>query len=92
VLRLIGKLEHPFDVPKYLAELAPQYARQTVECLSLMVDGSIEGWQIQMWRAEARAILAAAKQSGDLGVLEAVDDLVNRLGARGYFEFRDLLG
>jgi hypothetical protein len=91
VLRLIGNLEHPFDVPKYLAELTPQYPRQTVECLSLMVDGSMEGWQIQMWCAEARAILAAAKQSGDLGVLEAVDDVVNRLGARGYFEFRDLL-
>ena len=64
---------------------------QTVEGLRLMIEGVKEAWQISHWRDAPRKILQAAKQNSDVTVLEAVDDVVNRLGARGLFEFRDLL-
>jgi hypothetical protein len=91
VLQLIGNLEGDFDVPKRLAELAPRYPMQTVECLRLMIEGVKEAWQISHWRDAPRRILQAAKQSGDAAAREMVDVVVNRLGARGLFEFRDLL-
>jgi len=91
VLKLIGNLQHDFDVPERLAELAPQYPLETVECLRLMIDGAKEAWQISQWVETPRKILQAAKESGDVTVIKAVDDVVNRLGARGFFEFRDLL-
>jgi len=56
-----------------------------------MIDGDKEGWRIHQWRDAARKMLEVAKQSSDVTVLEAVDDIVNRLGARGFFDFRDLL-
>jgi hypothetical protein len=92
VLQLVGNLQHDFDVPERLAELAPQYPLKTVECLRLMIDGAREAWQISQWRKAPRKILQAAKESGDATVIKAVVvDVVNRLGARGFFEFRDLL-
>jgi len=59
--------------------------------LAPMIEGVKEAWQISHWRDAPRKILQAAKQNSDVTVLEAVDDVVNRLGARGLFEFRDLL-
>lgn len=91
VLQLIGNLQHDFDAPERLVELAPQYPLETVECLRLMIEGSKETWQISLWRDAPRKVLQAAKESGDATVIKAVDDVVNRLGARGFFEFRDLL-
>jgi hypothetical protein len=91
VLRLIGSVEPGFMVAQRLKEAAPSYPGLTVECLSLMIEGDREGWHFYQWREEARETLQAAKQTGDAAVLEAVDDVVNRLGARGFFDFRDLL-
>jgi hypothetical protein len=56
-----------------------------------MVDGDKEGWSILGWREYARMILTTAIQGSDLEAWQAAVDLVHRLGARGFFEFRDLL-
>jgi hypothetical protein len=39
----------------------------------------------------ARAVLGAGLESQDPGTRQAASDLVNRLEAKGYLEFRDLL-
>ena len=91
VLRLIGTIQHYLMVPERLAEVASNHPSLAVECLRLMIEGEKEGWHIHRWRDAPRRILQVAKQSGDAAVREAVDDVVNRLGARGLFEFRDLL-
>lgn len=74
-----------------LTALAAAIPRKTVECLRLVAEGDVEGWRIYTWREHARAILAAAIQSTDTRAQEAAVELIHRLGARGYFEFRDLL-
>ncbi len=56
-----------------------------------MNEGDKEGWGILGWREHVRTILTTAIQSSDLEARQADVDLVYRLGARGYFEFRDLL-
>lgn len=91
VLRLIGHLEHDYDVPERLVELAVNHPLQTLECLHLMIEGTKDEWRPYQWRDEARRILQIAKQSGDPTVLEAAADVANRLAARGLFDIGDTL-
>src|SRR5262249_39406079 len=74
-----------------LTALVPAMPRKTVECLRLIAEGDVEGWHIYTWREHPRAILEAARQSADTKAQDEAVELIHRLGARGYFEFRDLL-
>jgi hypothetical protein len=84
-------MELNFMVAGRLAEVASKYPSLAVECLGLMIEGDKEGWHIYHWRDHARKILETARQTGDAVRLKPADDIVNRLGARGFLEFRDLL-
>jgi hypothetical protein len=87
----VDKIEPDHMVVERLSLLAADMPRQDVECLRLIVEGDTEGWRVHSWREHARTILATAIQGTDAGARQAAVDLVHRLGARGYFEFRDLL-
>jgi hypothetical protein len=78
-------------VVERLVELSEKMAAKTVECLSMIVEGDKDGWGILGWREHARSILSVATGSGDIQAQKAAANLIHRLGARGYFEFRDLL-
>jgi hypothetical protein len=78
-------------VVERLAILAKDKPRQAMECLRLMIEGDTEGWRVRSWREHVRTILATAIQNPDVETRQAAENLVHRLGARGYFEFRDLL-
>lgn len=91
VLKLVGKVELDHMVVERLSLLAVDMPRQVVECLRLMIEGDKEGWGILGWREYARTILTTAIQSPNAEARQVSVDLVHRLGARGYFEFRDLL-
>jgi hypothetical protein len=91
VLKLVGKVDVDHKVVERLAALAADMPRQAVQCLRLMVEGDTEGWRVHAWREHTRTILAAAIQNTDTQTRQVAVDLVHRLGACGYFEFRDLL-
>jgi len=78
-------------VVERLAKLVENNPRQVAGCLRLMIEGDVERWHLHSWREHTRTILATAIQSVDAEARQAAVDLVHRLGARGYFEFRDLL-
>lgn len=90
-LEVSGKADPDREVVQRLATLAPAHPRATVECLGLMVDGDREGWRIRYWGNLARNILAAARQSEYVAAQQSAVALINRLGARGFIEFQDLL-
>lgn len=90
-LRLVGKAEPEHMVVERLAALSTSMPAETLECLQLMVEGDKEGWAIEMWREHAKTILTNVMHSTDATVRHAGEELVHRLGAMGYFEFRDLL-
>jgi hypothetical protein len=90
-LQIAGKIDFDFLVVERLAELSPQMPAKTVECLSMIVEGDKEGWDILGWREHARTILFTAINSQDVGARDAAIDLVQRLGRRGHLEYRDLL-
>jgi hypothetical protein len=90
-LSLSGWVEPDDMVVKRLAAVAADLPRDAVHCLRLIVEGDEEGWHVSSWQDHARVILRTALDSQDPVAHDAAEDLVNRLLARGYFGFRDLL-
>lgn len=87
----MDKIKPDHVVVERLSLVAADVPRQDVEGLRLIVKGDTKGWRVRSWREHVRTILATAIQGTDAGSRQAAMDLVHRLGARGYFEFRDLL-
>lgn len=90
-LELSGSIEVDHLVVERLAEVAPSMPARAVHCLSLMVEGDKKGWLLPGWLEHARTILAAALESADEAAQGRATELIHRLGARGYLQFRDLL-
>jgi len=91
-LEVGGKVEADHLVVERLGQIASAMPRAAVECLRLLVEGDKEGWHIQMWRDDARTILASALGSEDPSAREIAQHLLDRLGKRGYWGFfRDLV-
>lgn len=91
VLKLTGKVEVDHLVVEHLAKIAETKPRQTVECLSLMVDGAKEAYEIVGWEKDARKVLSSALISTDSEAKADARALINRLDARGHSGFRVLL-
>jgi len=83
----------PYDaVLEHLAALAPQEAGLAVSLLAKMVEGDHDGWAIRRgWRKAPRSILETALRSADQSARQAAEQLINRLGALGFLQYRDLL-
>ncbi len=90
-LELSGKTDVDHLVVEHLAALSAQIPLAAVECLKLIVEADKEGWSILGWRQHARTILVSALYSGHRTAVELARALVNRLDARGFAEFRDVL-
>ena len=90
-LEIAGKVDPDDEVLERLTTVANEAPGEVVECLRLMVEGSKEEWAIHGWDDDARKILAAGLESGSEIVHQAAEDLVNRLGARGFLQYRHLL-
>jgi hypothetical protein len=78
-------------VAQRLARIAEKNPQRTVECLSLMVDGAKEAYEIAGWLKDARAVLSSALKSPDSQAKTSAVALINRLDARGHSGFRELL-
>jgi|GEM_PF-715858 len=90
-LRLAGRVEGSSHVVKRLGGVAGKLPLEAVECLDLIAKGEREHWQIERSIEDARVVLATALGSTDARARRAAEDLVHRLGARGFLEFRNLL-
>lgn len=92
MLKLTGSVEPDHMVMKRLVKIADKMPVDAVECLGMIVEGDKEGWRIQGWIEDARTLLLTALKSPDEKAKQAAIDLIHRMGARGYLQFRDLLG
>jgi len=90
-LKRVGKTEPAHMVVERLAQIATSFPLAAVECLGYMVRGDEEGWGLHMWRDSAKAILTTALASDSLEAREAAQALTHELGARGRWEYRDVL-
>jgi hypothetical protein len=91
VLKINGKVEVDHLVVERLSKAVETRPVQCVECLSLFVEGSKEGYEILGWQQHAQAILASALKSSDVKAKSDATALINRLDARGYNGFKELL-
>jgi hypothetical protein len=91
VLALAVMTESHHLVAEHLAELVEKHTSEVLECLRLLVENDKEEWLTSTWRVQARKILSFAIESTTGPTRDAAIDLVHRLGAKGLFEFRDLL-
>lgn len=90
-LRIGGRAEPEHLVIDRLRLDAIRFPLPTIRSLGLMLDGDRDGWRALSWRDDIRAIIRSVMSNEDETSREAAVDLVHKLGARGYFEFRDLL-
>jgi hypothetical protein len=91
VLQIASRIEPDHMVVRRLAEMVEEYPLPVVRCLAAVVAADQEGWSIHGWMQDARGIITAAVNSSDTEAREAAIDLIHRLGARGHWDFRDLL-
>ncbi len=65
--------------------------REILLCLKHIFEADQQGWHIYFSRENIKTILSKALSSPDDEVVEEARRLINYLGSRGYFEFRELL-
>ena len=92
VLKLAGRVEPDFLVMERLADVADDMTQEVLSCVRMMIESDKNGWDIPGWEKELRHILGVAMNSGILELQRAASTMINRLGERGYLNFRDLLG
>ncbi len=90
-LSLTRKIDADWLVLERLATLAEAMPEEAVRCVSLMIEGDLQGWEIHSWRDELRAILSTGIRAADRTAPRSAVEVVNRLGAKGFLEFRELL-
>jgi len=91
VLNLAGRAEPDHKAVDRLASLANSMPFETTRCLRLMIEGDKEGWHIYHWREQARLLLSTVINGTNLEAKQTAIDIINRLGARGFLEFMDLV-
>ncbi|MES2304291.1 MAG: hypothetical protein V4558_02250 [Gemmatimonadota bacterium] len=79
------------QVVQRLAAIAPQYPAATIRCLAWMVELASHDWSIHGWIDEARVILRAGLNSDDDDTKARSEQLIQKLVAMRYRDFRTLL-
>jgi len=92
VLRLVGRLDPPWDAAEKLEGLFSAAPGGVLECLRLLVEGSEGTWDMHGWEEHGTAILRAGLAHVDAQVRDRAKIVVNRFLAMGFTAFRPLLG
>lgn len=90
-LEMCRHTEPDFLVLELFQSSIATYPTLTLQCLTLIVDGDEKGWSIAGRHDEVRAVLETALGGGNEDARELTISLVNRLFARGLFDFREIL-
>lgn len=92
-LNLAGKIDPDYRVLERLAQVSVSFPDLSIDCLRLITENDREGMRLFSLdtRENARKILKNGISNKEEKIKESAIDLVHRLGAKGYLEFRDLL-
>ncbi|MEH2401328.1 MAG: hypothetical protein V7K17_29190 [Nostoc sp.] len=91
ILELVGKVAPDFLLLQRLAILADTIPESAAECLELMIKKDKSGWGIYGWRDETKTILSKAIQSSSDKARKTAENIIQELGKRGHWQYRDLL-
>src|SRR3989441_1054517 len=91
VLRVCHKISPDWLVVECLAKDVKSRPVQSVEALEKIIVGDRDGWQIHGWEQHARELLKAALDSDSADARESAVRVLNLIGSRGQYGFRELL-
>lgn len=91
VLELGVEIEADHFVIERLAECAETHLACVVDCLRRMLEQDQSDWNMHGWNDEVRQILSLALQQETSNLQQTARNMINTLGRRGYWEFRNLL-
>ena len=80
-----------FAALERLETLSAEYPAESVKALSNMVDNARERWAVSSWSKNATTIIQTAYASSDEAIKESAKSLANKLVARGYIEYRNII-
>jgi len=79
------------EIIKKLVSFVDKRPKEVLFCLKAIFEADEQGWHIYFTRENIKIILGKALSSPNVEVVEEAKKLINYLGSRGYFEFRELL-
>jgi hypothetical protein len=91
VLRLTHKISPDWRVVETLSKEAKSRPVQSVGALEQIIVGDKEGWTIYGWEQHARELLKSAIESDNPEAKESAVRVINLIGSRGQYGFRELL-
>ena len=91
VLQSARRVEGDYMVVERLAQISNTMPVESVECIRLLSESTREIGEIYGWQEHARTVLSVSMASGNENARIAAITLINRLEARGFSGFRDLL-
>lgn len=86
-----GNINLDFAALEYLEAIAEQYPAEAIKALSAMVDGTRDRWSVSSWSKNTTAIIKTVYSSDDSTIKQLALDLANKLVAKGYTEYRDIV-
>lgn len=89
-VKIAGAMEPEHLLVGALGSVEPENLAVAIRCADGMVSGHSERWRTELVKSELRSLLERGIGSSDRTSRDAAFSLVNRLGAMGFFEFRDL--
>ncbi len=92
VLTLARSVEPDHQVLEGLANMAGNSPLASIQCLSLLIDDTIPDWNFHVYSDRVHTTLTAVLRSENPEAREVARAAISRLSARGYHQFRDLLG
>lgn len=86
-----GEIHLDFAALEYMETLATKHPAESLKALSAMIDGTKERWSVSSWSKNATAIIKTAYRSSNADVKESAKALANKLVAKGYIEYRNII-
>lgn len=86
-----GTIHLDFAALEYMETLTGSYPEESLKALSAMIDGTRERWAVSSWSKHATAIIQSAFNSNNATVKESAKALANKLVAKGYTEYRNVI-
>jgi len=82
---------HEHAVVQRLTDMFPTYPLDALLCIGYLIDNDTEESHFWGWREEGRPLFENALRHPDQRVVDLARQLINKLGSRGFLDFRDLL-
>jgi len=87
-----GKMDSDYWVVERMRELAEVgHISEVLEGFVLLTKGTKNDWDINSWETELHAVFELAVASNDLEIRSLAKKLADKLGDRGFDEYRKLL-